>query len=397
MKRSLSAICGVLGLLASPVFAGNGSGGGGNAFGDQLNPWFLSNTPVAEYCVTVDPAFSRLPEQRVRDVVAVALDQWAKRMEHANVQFASFRNGIFLGPKRFLYSPTCRPDTDVVFQMGFLTEEQKEWLPNHRQLIGYAYRTSYDKVHLRGQGFIYIAPEAGDLRPKAEGMHETPWSKDDGIALEWALLHEIGHLYGFQDDFHAFHPYQLMSANFVEQVVSRATVDLGVMSLPGVRQSVIECCDGSWKSGTVQANYPASKDAQNFMGFVAEPELHYRIQGLGHEVKYYQTLPQGEVFLGTLKLPKAGSYMPRNRRDSPAVRMWLEPAQRVFRYLRDIEFHTYMEAWYVTTALQIPEATFVRADGTEKKVFVTIERDHYEPTIGALGHRGINLNILDPE
>ncbi len=395
MKLSLSAVCGVLGLLASTAFAGNGSGGGGNAFGDQLNPWFLTNTPVAEYCVKVDPAFSRLSEQRVREVVATALDVWSKRMKHAYVQFASFSEGIKIGPQQFLYSSHCRPTTDVVFQMGFLTKEQKTWLPDHKQLIGYAYRTDYDKVQLRGKGFIYIAPEDGALRPQATGMHESPWSKDEGAALEWALLHELGHVYGFQDDFHAPHAYQLMSANFVEQVVSRATVDMGVMSLPGMRQSVMDCCDGIWQSGTVEASYPASKDAQDILGFSAEQNLAYRVEGKGHEVKYYQTLARGEVFLGTLRLPRAGSYQARNRRMSPSVRMWIEPVQRVFRELRDIEFHSYMEAWYIETALQIPEVSFVRADGTTKKVFVTIERDHYEPTIGAIGHQGINLNLLD--
>lgn len=397
MKFSFSAVCGVLGLLASTAFAGNGSGGGGNAFGDQLNPWFLSNTPVAEYCVKVDPAFSRLSEQRVRDVVAAALDLWSKRMKHANVQFASIHDGIFIGPQQFLYSPLCRPATDVVFQMGFLTEEQKAWLPDHKQLIGYAYRTEYDKVQLRGKGLIYIAPEVGDMRPKAEGMHETPWSKDDGVALEWALLHELGHVYGLQDDFHASHSFQLMSANFVEQIVSRVTVDLGVMSMPGVRQSALNCCASIWQTGTVYATYPASKDAQEIMGFSSENNLEYRFQGTGSEVMYYQTSGRSEVFLGSLIIPRPGTYTPRNVRISPSVRMWIEPVQRVFRDLEDIEFHSYMDAWSQLTSIQIPDATFVKADGTTKKVFVTIERDHSELTIGALGSRGINLNLLDPQ
>jgi hypothetical protein len=131
---------------------------------------------------------------------------------------------IKVGTQDFTYESICSKNTDIKFQMGFLTEEQKLRI-NHKQLIGLAERTSYDPKLLKGKGFIYISAESGEFRSASPNMHPTPWSAGKNLPLQYVLYHEVGHIFGLQDGFHdsaevmwAFYPQNLTNKESVHRL-----------------------------------------------------------------------------------------------------------------------------------------------------------------------------------
>lgn len=210
----------LLGLFSFSVLAGNGSSGGGNIYGDQLNPWFLSNTKSVNYCVKIAPEFSELSHKEVLKRIYNALAYWKKTFATNETSF-SFLFDTTLGKQDFVYQEKCDESTDLTFQFGSLTKPQKEKL-NYKQIIGIAHRTSYDPVNLKGKGFIYIAPESGPLKPLSPKMHPTPWTTSKGKALEYLLYHELGHVWGLQDDHYA--SSALMNAFFAGILTEKETI-----------------------------------------------------------------------------------------------------------------------------------------------------------------------------
>jgi guanylate kinase len=90
-------------------------------------------------------------------------------IKEVNKQIALYKK-CQIDPRAFVILDDCNNSADLKFQLGFLTEDQKKEITNYKQLLGVAYRTSYDQVNLKGQGFIYIAPEKGPNRPLSPGM-----------------------------------------------------------------------------------------------------------------------------------------------------------------------------------------------------------------------------------
>lgn len=223
----------LLGLFISlSTFAGNGSSGGGLIYGDQLNPWFVQNTKTVNYCVEIAPEFSDLSRDRVVDLIQESLNWWKKNL--ANASTVRYPNGYLpaLGTQTFILQQNCNDQTDVRFYMGVLPTTERA-LISYKQTIGLAYRTAYDSVNLRANGFIYIAPERGPLRPDSSRMHAKPWSVYESIALKHTLHHELGHIFGLQDDHYEVE--NLMSAHFVERITDQrfiATYGGGVYASP---------------------------------------------------------------------------------------------------------------------------------------------------------------------
>jgi hypothetical protein len=223
MKKWLTSC--FLSIMTTLSYAGNGSSGGGNIYGDQLNPWYLSNTESVTYCLEVAPEFSDIPEEKLGPMIDEALGYWKRTFSRneAMWEIGDTKADLRLGTQSFVRQEACAPETDIRFQFGFLTEGQRAAWPGHRQLIAGAFRTSYDEVRLRAKGVIYVAPEQGPLRPRSRKLHAKPWSFGNHGALRLTLIHELGHVFGLQDDHYS--GYGLMSARFVERNAERESVE----------------------------------------------------------------------------------------------------------------------------------------------------------------------------
>jgi len=213
-------------LVASTSWAGRESGGG-EVYGDTLNPWFLENTVNVSYCIEVDSANFGTPAVTMEPIVESAIAQWKSAFANARANEAVNKNiepyGLVRIATQNFIKEDCTPSTMVRFQFGVLTNEQRsQFLSNPTQVIAETIRTSYDKVNLRGRGFIYFAPDSGSLRPTGLKMAKHPWSFMDGLVLKRVLLHELGHLFGLS---HSGNAYSLMGQDHPEYIVQQSTIE----------------------------------------------------------------------------------------------------------------------------------------------------------------------------
>lgn len=232
-KRGIATASLFLNLLfAHPFFAheamaGNSSSGGGEVYGDTLNPWFLENTETVSYCVEVDPTNFGLPLTALTPIIESALNQWKTAFSDARKAQTPDNNlkpyGMVRIATQTFVKEECSPSTSVRFQFGVLTEQQRQdYLHNPTGVIAETIRTSYDRKNLRGRGFIYFAPESGPLRPKGLKMAEHPWSFLNGIILKQVLMHELGHMFGLP---HSGTAEDLMGQDRPEYLVQKSTID----------------------------------------------------------------------------------------------------------------------------------------------------------------------------
>jgi hypothetical protein len=209
-------------LFASlPSFATRWSGGGGELIKDTRNPWWLENTKTVSYCIKVEeenfefsPAVGSLSQ-----LVQTTLEYWKQQFERTQAE-AEARNLEVLVATQTFIETACDSPHDLTFQFGTLSEDQIKQLKEMGTLptdhVSMAVRTDYDKVNLRGKGFIYIAPNKGKLKPNMDGALPSPWTLGNGGNLVYVLAHELGHVFGIS------HDGSFMAEDFPETAISNA-------------------------------------------------------------------------------------------------------------------------------------------------------------------------------
>ena len=213
------------------------SSGGGELLRDQINPWFLANTKTVKYCIQIDEKNFGITLDSARSKVQKSILFWKDQLKDlAYSNPPDSKNDFRLGTQNFI-EENCSSDTDLVFQLGTLTDEQKQRLVQIDDLIGVTIRTDYDKVNLKGKGFIYIAPEQGPLKPVSSDIIQNMWSTEDGVFLFPVLIHELGHVFGLRHDDNV----EFMSEDFVEDLLAKSSISLQMM----IYKNFIE---GDWKN-----------------------------------------------------------------------------------------------------------------------------------------------------
>lgn len=210
-------------LLAHPSLAAWASGGG-KIHRDSSNPWFLENTSVVRYCIDIDETHFGITASNASKEVQAALNDWTTAFQTAKDDY--YDDGLLepfgqvrLGTQSF-QEVSCLEDVDVRFQLGRLTAEQLKIFENSSDFIGIAVRTDYDKVFLKGKGFIYLAPTSGPNTPHHPSLHPSAWTAQGGIALKFVLRHELGHIFGVDHQ-----PDSVMDDKVPELLVDKALLD----------------------------------------------------------------------------------------------------------------------------------------------------------------------------
>lgn len=214
--KYLLAICSLF--CASSSAYGAWAGGGGKVHRDQLNPWFLENTPVVHYCIDINEAIFGLTAAQAATEVRAAFADWTDALTASQDNYYSEGElapygQVRVGTQRFELS-ACNESTDIRFQFGTLTEEQLGIFENPREFVAIAARTDYDKAKLKGKGFIYLAPMSGPLAPHHHDLEPNAWIIAENYAFKTILRHEIGHIFGIDHQ-----PDTLMDERLPEMLV----------------------------------------------------------------------------------------------------------------------------------------------------------------------------------
>lgn len=192
MRVFRSFVAAFIGGLASVSFAGWDSGGGFHK-SDRPNPWFLHNTESIKYCISIDQSNISIDQFTANNAVVASWKYWQKAFAFNNtfeeIRFATQR----------IQKVPCSSNPDVFFQFGSL-ESFSNHIPNPQKIIAYTGRTSYDKVKLKGKGFVYVA---GDLDIDGKIRYRR-WERVPE-AFTGVLIHEWAHVLGVRhNDDHGF-------------------------------------------------------------------------------------------------------------------------------------------------------------------------------------------------
>lgn len=256
-------------LTGSAVFslntlAGGWVSGGGEFITDQHNPWFLENTKTVKYCVDIDEKNFGLSRIEVEAAVLDAINYWKSQLAKVESWTKVKNFSLKLGTQDYMKT-TCNDSPDIKFQFGVLSSEQIAKIPEARKYVGFAIRTEYDPVNMKGAGFIYIAPEKGPLSLEFKSTdNKTPWSGPNGTyRLQTVLVHELGHTFGIphnrdvfvmREDFPSF---SLESTNYIytlptnllnPDLVPQKNPNLGCSWLGDTRSNVLNKFDAQRKT-----------------------------------------------------------------------------------------------------------------------------------------------------
>ena len=203
---------------AVPAFAGEDQGwesSGGEIFRFRRNPWFVKNTPIVNYCIQHEANSMSADLATVRRAIRKAIDYW--KFEFNSQQPVDLGQGFVAIATQNFVEVECPASPPVIFKFGHgtLTEEEVEYLKDPRKFVGVSVRKNFDKVNLKGDGFIFIASDLGpNSYRRANNMIERAWQHEK--LLQYALMHELGHLFGIPHT-----GVGLMSEVFLDQLLNR--------------------------------------------------------------------------------------------------------------------------------------------------------------------------------
>ena len=386
-------------LFGSSVNAG-WSSGGGELLRDTRNPWFLSNTDTVKYCVKVDQPNFSLSEQQILNKVARAFEYWKREFTFANrIDYTGFDSR--LATQDFVLSD-C-DSADIKFQFGYLEEEQFEYLKNPKKFVGVAVRTSYDRVHLRGKGFIYVSPDRGPLKPDFQYMNEGIWSTFDGNLLKLAVIHELGHVFGISHDTSSLvmaedflqsvlgwfghqgkskHAESSMELNYFRSAAENQVSDLGFCVMPQPAQDV---------QMPVIASKSAALIAKRFFGIPTSVDnlmcVYFEFKGGKLRVYYGESSEGSSSSVDVTKLSLAGQMQLGNRLKGivslgSTISVYVNEAQKVIpahMISSDQVYLAYKSSNYVYKGAYVAEGS-----GKRRPLAVTVTSDGIQSLTGVL-------------
>lgn len=398
LVRSLMFAAMVTATLAGPSQAGTWVGGGGEFNMDNQNPWFVQNTTTIKACVLIDPEHFHLPPYPnmdpsiyLRDVTQVAFKYWQDELAIGTRWVRQDKDAPTVGTQNLEFGP-CADDTDLRLQFGTLSPAQQAAFRDQgqdpRKFVSLAVRTDYDRVHLKGKGFIYVTADSGPLQPTDVTMMPQPWVHGEARLIK-VLAHELGHVFGLQHTKRLVRPNEdLMSSGFpavmvksVDPGADEAINRTGIPQFFSVRHrgGALTCLD---------ATDPHWAAVIRFLELSKPPTCLTLTRNDG-KIEIYATNMAGKGEpLGSVNLDLS-QMLPTNL--SPAISMWLPPEQTVFTSLvTDPQQVIAVRASFMQTAEYRDART-----GMTRRMLVTIAPDLVNSTLYGLTDAGQMLDLTN--
>jgi hypothetical protein len=186
-------------------------------------------------------------------------------------------------------------------------------------------------------------------------MHQRPWSHGRNRALLFTLQHELGHIFGLQDDHYG--SVGLMDAKLVERVTERSNVrDMNRAN--AIISSYPFGCNMKFESHSEHTIYTNSNGKEETI----EVEVLSRngLMKIMHNKKLW-----GEIELTFNRVES------NNQRG--AISVYLTPAQRVFRNIPREAYYQHLEIYHVSD-YKLRDQNLKLESGEIKKIQLEFDR-----------------------
>ncbi|MCX6130067.1 MAG: hypothetical protein NTX25_13510, partial [Proteobacteria bacterium] len=139
------------------------------------------------------------PNRYLQAAIHVAYKYWQDELA-VGTRWLRSEEAPTVGTQDLEFGP-CADDTDLRVQFGTLSKVQQKAFRDQgqdpRKFVSLAVRTDYDRIHLRGKGFLYVTADSGPLQPTQLTMMPQPWARGEARLIK-VLAHELGHVFGLQ-------------------------------------------------------------------------------------------------------------------------------------------------------------------------------------------------------
>jgi len=154
---------------------------GGELASDAHNPWWIQNTETVRYCIAVDAATVSVDADAIDASLQLAIGYWKAQFDG---------DGPVKVVTQTFERVACNAGGEIALHIqageGTLDELQRAFLAGHLdKIVGIAVRTAYDRVNLRGAGFVYL---------RGDGDNYQQWRRRQQLTR--VLVHELGHVFG---------------------------------------------------------------------------------------------------------------------------------------------------------------------------------------------------------
>lgn len=227
--------------------------------------------------------------------------------------------------------------------------------------------------------------------------HQQPWSYGKNKGLYYTLIHELGHVFGLQDDHYS--ESVLMSAKFVDRVTSFEmikVIDSKTIRLP----STFGCNKDfeGYKDFGYETSIAVPQDDVFPIAANGIDELRDFLGVTEQKIDVYLDSTKGKMDVKVNKVSIGSIVLKRNETVPsldfiPIINLYLTRKQQVYPSLPNEAFHLDLGLYHLSKTMQLRDQNLVLKNGNNLNVFLTFDQS-CTPTIATSFKGKVYLDIF---